>query len=282
MDMSIFDSSPLSNCTICVLTHNRKEQLCLTLSNIREEFGEDFINVVVLNNGSSDSTTDFLNQLSGEWPQLKVVHSNENLGCAMGREITWKEAPSDYILSMDDDIIVERCSLLAMLHILREENGAGIVSPIIIDSVSGRTLNPIAGNSLNADFFYEGCFLIRASLIHAIGYLDPVLAIAGEGLDYSIRARKAGFSIVRSPGARVLHVDRVRDADQTMRRRQDWLWSFSYLYWKNYSPPVALILSIRIFVAHVASAFPLYGWGFCLSLPRYAVSGAMHGRRFRV
>jgi GT2 family glycosyltransferase len=252
--------------------------LVATLANLQKEFSDDDIKIVVLNNGSTDSTADFLDSIKEPWPQLTVVHSKENLGCARGRETAWNNTKSEFVLSLDDDIIISRNGLLEMLRLLEAENGGGLVSPLIVDSASRRVLNPVIGNPFRAKFFYEGCFLFRSKLVDVVGYLDPMLAVAGEGLDYSIRIRRSGFNILRSPGVLVEHVDRVRDSLQLQSRRKKWLWCFCYLYWKNYFLPLALLLSIKDFLAHFRSGTIAFGWRFGLSLFRPAISGARQGR----
>ncbi len=123
---------------------------------------------------------------------------------------------------------------------------------------------------------------LRSSVLSGVGFFDPILAIAGEGLDYSIRLNKAGYSIRRAPDVVVEHVDRIRPEIDLAGRRKKWLWSFCYLYFKNFGVLRATILSLRVFIAHIRTGWPLYGFSFVVSLPSEAISGARFGLRNRV
>src|SRR5574340_107892 len=105
-DAFMSDAVTLARCSICVLTHNRCAQLIEALAKLRKEFSGDDIKIIVLNNGSTDDTANFLDRTTKEWSQLIVIHSKENLGCARGREMAWNNAKSELVLSMDDDSII--------------------------------------------------------------------------------------------------------------------------------------------------------------------------------
>lgn len=272
------EPAPLSSVTVCILTHNRCEQLAATLDNLRKELGNDDIDIVVCNNGSTDATADYLTSVAEDWQQLVVINSKDNLGCAEGRNCTWNRVKTEFILSLDDDIMISRTAVVEMLGLLQPQKDCGLVSPIIVDSVSRRVLNPVADNSTHAKTFYEACLLLRSEMLCTVGNFDPVLVVAGEGLDFSIRLRRAGYYILRAPEVVVEHVDRIREGPQAADRRVKWLWSFAYVYRKHYPFPIAAALILKELFAHARSGRRIFGWRYCLSLLRPALSGARHGK----
>ena len=267
----------LEQCCICVLAFNRSDQLEITLMHLREEFESSGVEVIVLNNGSTDDTRETLNGIKQQWPELKVINSEVNLGCSKGREVLWRESGADYVLSIDEDILISRQDLEVMLQRVTSCSRGGLVSPLIEDSVSHKVLNPIQGNLENAKFFYEGCFLLSAQLIEDVGYFDADLLYAGEGLDYSIRLQKAGYRILREPSVCVTHVDRVRGESDWSGRRLEWAYSFAYLYWKNHPPVVACWLSLRNLLAHYRKSFFQNGMAYCVTLTKSWLAGARKG-----
>lgn len=269
----------ISQCSICILTFNRQDQLPVTLKNLYNEVRGFDIEVIILNNGSTDDTSAILSQIGEDWKALAIINSKKNVGCAQGREILWRRAHGKYIISMDDDIIVNWSGLIDMFNLLESTENAGIVSPTILDSKSGRILNSTAAKITIATSFYEGCFAIKSELIDRIGYLDPALFVAGEGLDYSIRLRQAGFKIIRAADIIVEHVDRMRSNTQEEARRTDWVWSFAYLYFKNYSILFAFLKTSKIIISHIRTGLPLFGWKFSIRSIRAVMLGAWCGRR---
>lgn len=60
-------------------------------------------------------------------------------------------------------------------------------------------------NQLESDFATGCCVLIRRELIETIGFMDDSFFLYWEDVDYSIRAREAGFSIKLDPSAIIWH-----------------------------------------------------------------------------
>lgn len=237
--------------------------------------------IIVLNNGSSDDTSVRLTAIKGDWPELIVIDSPTNLGCSKGREVLWRETVTDYVLSIDEDILLTRQDLEVMLEEIEAEQAVGLISPLIQDSVTSKVLNPVQGDAADAEFFYEGCFLLSMGLIRQVGYFDSELKYAGEGLDYSIRLRRAGYRIVRASAVCVTHVDRVRESCDWSQRRVQWAYSFAYLYWKNYGPPVALWFSLKNLCAHFRKSLFRYGVLYCFKLSSSWLSGVRAGIKRR-
>jgi len=272
----------LDRCTICVLTYNRSDQLTLTITNLVNEFINDNIKIIVVNNGSTDDTRNNLKELKRVFDKLEIIDSFENLGCARGREVAWRIATTEYILSMDDDIRISRNGLLCMLQTLSANNRTGLVSPIIIDAISLVALNPVDCNNSFEKSFYEACFLFKRIMLSDVGYLDPALTIAGEGLDYSIRMRKLDYLIKRDPDVKVMHFDRIRDLKTLTARNVKWLESFCYVYWKNFTPPLALIYSLRRFLGHLRVDLFSFRLLTGLTLLNAVILGSKNGRKARV
>ena len=268
----------LSQVTVVVLSYNRKDQLPKTVSHLLEIVRRTGCELMIVDNASSDGALDAVRPLLLDQPCVRLLANDKNMGVSEGRNIGWRAASRDFILSIDDDILLSEYDILEMLNIARQNDDAGIVSPDIVDSRTGRVLNgSLKEENGSASLFYEGCFFISRAALSDVGYLDPVLHIAGEGMDYSLRLRAAGYVIKRSHDTKVVHIDRVRSVEETSDRRKKWLWSFSYVYWKNLDTKTALVRSIKTFLAHTRSGVFLFGLRFVVSLPRVFYMGARAG-----
>jgi GT2 family glycosyltransferase len=268
----------MKDVTICLLTHNRQEQLRITLDNLYEQFGSA-ICVMVLNNGSTDNTDALLKEFSSGHSNIQMFNSFTNLGVSKGRSFLWEKVQTPYILSMDDDIVLSSEALRSMVSSLIFNGSTGVVSPNIKDSKSGKLANTHFLSKLPT--FYEACFLIRKDVIESIGAFDSRLMFAGEGMDYALRLRKAGFQVFRDTCATVVHYDRERTNEDWYTRRLQWLWCFCFVYWKNLTPASALYWTLRNMMAHARTGFSLFGVGFVAKLPRQALAGAIAGVKAR-
>lgn len=273
----IMNAEFVNNTSICVVTYNREDRIEATLLNLVEQFGEG-TQILVLDNCSVDGTPDILRGLNNRFRGLEVFRSKSNLGVAKGRQFLWDKVKTPLILSLDDDVIIPKSSLNSMCEVIFSGARIAIVSPTILDSESQRIINIELEND-RLPTFYEACFLIRKKVVDTIGGFDCALIYAGEGLDYALRLKKAGLEIYRDLSATVTHYDRKRTSIDWYVRRQQWLRSFCYVYWKNLSPAKAIFWSAHNLLAHAKNGAPILGLRFALSLPKHALLGSMAGLR---
>lgn len=281
--MTLNPAPDLSNISIVVLSYNRKDALRRNLPVLSALVEQNGCELIVVDNASTDGSPEMIAEALAGHRNMQFIVNDANLGVSDGRNAGWRLASREFIAAIDDDIEISAYALAKMLETARQEPDIGLISPDIVDSTTGRTINEhcreVAGT---APFFYEACFLLPRSVLAKVGYLDSNLAVAGEGMDYSLRLRKAGFRIIRISSAQVVHVDRIRTDQTTADRRRKWLWSFCYVYWKNMKAIPATWYSIRVFLAHVRTGGQLFGLSFVVSLPGSAISGSFAGRVARI
>ncbi len=265
---------------ICIITHNRKENLIVTLDKIIDQVS-DIANILVLDNGSDDGTEDALRD-ADILDRIRYLKSSVNRGVSRGRNILWRLSSSEYLLSMDDDILISRASICEMIALCRQENSAAIISPIIVNAETGQIQNPVKVKASRNSLLYEGCFLLPRTVLNRIGYLDRRLMYAAEGWDYAHRMRQAGYQIKRAPEVRVFHFERDRPKTQDAKRRLAWVWSFAYAYTKNLPALKAVFFTAMNSAAHLKSGVPLFGLRFAVAIPGRALSGVRAGRAEKV
>lgn len=265
---------------ICILTYNRRTQLLITLENIVQQIG-DQANILVLDNGSNDGTEHAVRK-SKILSEITFFRSNINRGVCRGRNILWRLSRGKYIISLDDDIIISRVSVFDMIEVCERDPNVAVVSPLIKDVNRGNYLNAIKKENRYNIRLYEACFLLRRSALKYVGYLDWKLKFAGEGFDFAQRTIQADFKVERVPHVTVLHYDRVRSEAEESQKRFAWLWSFAYVYSKNFSLLLSALLTVRNFAAHIRTGVPRFGLAFALTLPIHAWKGFWAGRRERL
>ncbi|WP_158594197.1 glycosyltransferase family 2 protein [Cohnella faecalis] len=99
--------------SIVILTHNQLHITKLCLDSIRAFTGPSYETIVV-DNGSSDGTTDFLRSQ----PDVKAIFNSENKGFAKGCNQGWEVSSGDCVLFLNNDTIVTPGWLEAMLEVL--------------------------------------------------------------------------------------------------------------------------------------------------------------------
>ncbi len=131
--------------SIVIPTWNRKNDLgkCLTSIN---KLNYPSIEVIVVDNGSSDGTREML---QNEYPDIKVISNENNLGAPYARNQGILVSSGDYIWFLDNDTeIIFPNTLSHMLDIL-EAYPAGL-------AVGGELI--VEDNIEKPDSFLEKCF----------------------------------------------------------------------------------------------------------------------------
>lgn len=114
--------------SIVQLTHNNLDQVRRCLPTVAELAARpEVVEWIVLDNASTDGTGQELCRLAPGWPKLRLILSQENLGCGGGRNVIWRQAVGDLVLSMDSDVaVLEPARLADMIRDL-ERPGVGLV-----------------------------------------------------------------------------------------------------------------------------------------------------------
>ena len=204
--------------TAVVVTYNRKvllEKVIRSLLMQTVEIGR----IIIVNNGSTDGTGEWLAAEYGNDPRFDVV-TQENVGGSGGFHRGIKEAAeleTDWIWCMDDDVFPTPSCLETLLAYASRIEGAGILCPHRLMSGraftgKARTLNlsnPFCDmhNDMvtpemveNAEWVeiegmaFEGP-LIRREVVERIGLPNRDLFILYDDTDYSYRAVRAGYKV---------------------------------------------------------------------------------------
>lgn len=86
------------------------------------------IEVIAINDGSSDNTGEILDQLTEEYPRLRVIHLAANQGKAMALNTGAMAARSDLLVCIDGDAMLERDAAAYMVVPLLENPRVGAVT----------------------------------------------------------------------------------------------------------------------------------------------------------
>ena len=90
--------------SVVVPTYNRRELLKLCLKSIfSQELPEgEEMEIIVIDDGSSDGTWDWLNEILPEHPELVLIHLNDD-GVAAARNAALDAAKGTFIRFIDSD-----------------------------------------------------------------------------------------------------------------------------------------------------------------------------------
>jgi GT2 family glycosyltransferase len=212
---------------VVILNWNGREWLEDCLASV---LGMDYPNfeVVVVDNGSIDSSVAFVRD---RFPSVHVVCNEHNLGYSAGfnRGLEFaRERGADYFLVMNNDTVIDRSALEALVETASRQDRAGFVTgkayfqrePDVLQTV-GKLEDAItwSGNHIGwgerdvgqYDALAERAFLddvftlVSAEMYDEIGGYDAQLFLQCEEFDWQARAKRSGWRLYYTPAAKLWH-----------------------------------------------------------------------------
>lgn len=266
---------PLS---VVVLSFNREPLLAQNLPNLAGNAAAFNYELIVVDNGSSDGSVDRILSIKARYPDMKALLLKENVGVAQGRNVGWKAARGELVLTLDDDVELSSTDIRAIASSMESSN-AGIAYPVITDAETDRRLVPPASAAGSLANYPGACHIIRRAVFDAIGYHDTTSRFGGEELEFSMRARAAGFGIAQFEEVVVRHRSVGQTQAARQRRLESWAQSHAEVLARRLSLPRALLFTSRLGISWTLRGFENLGvLGSWLTI-RATIQGLRNGRK---
>jgi hypothetical protein len=137
--------------------------------------------------------------------ELSYVHFGANLGSAGGHNRLFGLSGSDLVLVINPDAYASPRLLCELVGGLEED--VGVVEARQLPLEHPKAHDPHTGD---VSWASGACFLVRSAVIKTTGGFDPeVFFMYCDDVDFSWRARLAGWRVVHRPQARVFHDKRL-------------------------------------------------------------------------
>ncbi|MFU8812921.1 MAG: glycosyltransferase [Balneolaceae bacterium] len=215
--------------TIAICTYNRESYLRDTLRDLTVQKGE--INgaaILVIDNNSQDGTETAVHNYMSANPRIDIRYVREQKqGLSHARNRAFAEAESEYLLFIDDDVVLPAHFTESALNMVQDfEHPSCGGGRIFVQFDNGdpdwipRELMPMFGLHDLGDasrpyppdnFPRGGNMLIHRTVFEAVGEFDPHLGRKGKGLAGSeekaffAEARERGFPLLYLPQLELHH-----------------------------------------------------------------------------
>jgi GT2 family glycosyltransferase len=294
------DASKRSVCAVIV----NWNQPALTIECIHSLLRQSHssIEIILVDNGSTDDSNRLILE---QFPELRIVEINENLGYAPAANFgiySALNAGAGFILLMNNDAVADK-NMIA--HLLKQYlPDTGILAPVVyffdrpekVWSAGGR-LRPLLlertedvaefkeNESLESDFiekdFVTGCcMLIPASVFRSVGLLDERFRMYYDDADFCYRVRERGLRILLVPAAKAWHRVAASSSGRNTPNERYWMAKSSVLFFRKHAtqPQSLFIIPYRIGSA-IRTIFGLLVKGKIGTARAYLI-GLWHGLRY--
>jgi GT2 family glycosyltransferase len=204
------------NVSIIILNWNSYNLTKKCLLSLKKSTNLDCAEVIVVDNGSIDGSGE---NIKKEFPWIKLIRSEKNLGFGGGCNLGMKHAKGNYFLLLNNDIVFYKDCLSDMVRLANSDEKIAAVG--LADSVSTYlSIRGIRGffyrilfcltfqrtpikkydgiKYMKADNLVFAAVLLRRDVIKRVGYLDAknFYPIYGEDQDWCYRAKNAGYKLL--------------------------------------------------------------------------------------
>ncbi|MBN1878770.1 glycosyltransferase family 2 protein [bacterium] len=235
--------------SIITISTNEGDQLADSIRSVRAGSEGLTVEYFVIDNGSTDSTSDVLNQ----YQDIHVIRQRTRIGFATNNNLAILRSTGRYVLLLNPDTIMDPDTLPFMVHYMDGHTDIGAASCKLVnpDGSIQHTARrfPTAGaiiarwahldrlypgmrllrNYLMSDWDHEterdvdwlvGAFImVRREVIEQVGPLDPAFdPLYYEDIDWCYRIRKNGWRIRYVPYVKTVHLY-DRESAQTLFNR---------------------------------------------------------------
>ena len=213
------------NILIIIVNYNGKELLEKSLPSIVKYTNAD---ICVVDNNSTDDSLSFL---KNNYPSIKLIESEENLGYGNAHNLALETHPNyNYYVFMNNDITVTSNWLEEMIKVFNTKEGVGAVGPKILlsEKKDEKYLINSAGMDINKHLMaydrYEGEYddekyntvekvdgicgavmLLSKEVIEKVKGFNPKMFLYYEDVDLSLRIRDLGYDIYYCGNSVVYH-----------------------------------------------------------------------------
>ena len=223
--------------SVVLVNWNTRDLLRTCLASLRAHLPPLAHEIIVVDNGSSDGSTEMV---AREFSDVQLVQNGENLGFGRANNVGMARARGEFLLLLNTDACLVDGGVHALVERLRLRPEVGLIGPRLVGAngmlqASAHrfvTLGRLALEELGlykllpdrrvAELFLGGywphagervvdwvsgaCMLVRRCVFERTGGFDPTIFLYGEDEEWCERIRRAGWSVLFSPVATVLHL----------------------------------------------------------------------------
>ena len=160
--------------------------------------------IVLVDDGSTDGTLDWLQASAADFPHVKSYLQNHQ-GPAAARNLGVEKATGDTIIFIDSDLVVTESFLVAHFEALTNAESDRIFTygrVINTSNFDSPTSEPYKLTDFSAAYFATGNVAISRHWLDKAGLFDRRFQLYGwEDLELGVRLKKLGLKLIKCPDA---------------------------------------------------------------------------------
>ena len=177
----------------------------------------------------NDSTKDEASSIQKNYPKVRVIRSEKNLGFAGGNNLGIKAAIGKYIFLVNNDTVFKDFNIQSLIDRLESSPKIGVVCPKIHfawgnDLIQFTGYTPLSGVTVRnksigfgeedkgqydtphlTPYAHGAAMMIKREIIDKVGLIPECYFLYYEELDWSMMITRAGYEIWYEPACTIYH-----------------------------------------------------------------------------
>ncbi len=208
--------------SVVIPTYNRLPILQKCLRSLENQQNCDLVRdyeVIIVDDGSSDQTLEWLDTHHAEFPHVRCL-SQVHQGPAAARNLGVEQAQGDTIIFIDSDLVVTETFLKShaeALAIAQKQSDQVFTYGRVINTCNfeNPTAEPYKITDFSAAYFATGNVAISRHMLLKAGLFDTQFKLYGwEDLELGVRLKTLGLKLIKCPEAVGYHWHPAFNLDQ--------------------------------------------------------------------
>jgi N-acetylglucosaminyl-diphospho-decaprenol L-rhamnosyltransferase len=229
-------TGPGAELTVVVVNFNSGDAVGKCVRSIHESAGESGVDVVIVDNRSSDGSAD---RAARDFPGTRLIRNSENLGFAAAANQGMRATDAEFVFLLNPDAEIIAGTLAGFLKVARDRPKAGALGALVRDpdgsiypsarkvptlteglahTVLGfarpdnrftrryKLLDWDRGSERRVEWVSGSSMLLRRAALDQVGLFDERYFMYVEDMDLCTRLRQAGWEVWFSPELEIEHV----------------------------------------------------------------------------
>jgi GT2 family glycosyltransferase len=219
--------------SILIITRNTVGLLKGLIASLEndKEIWQRGIEIIVVDNGSTDGTAEFI---TASFPQITLLKNDTNRGFAAAVNQGWHTARGEIVLLLNSDTCVLPNEIARVIDFMAENPQVGVAGPALVyeDLSPQRSFASVPSliEEMVPKFLLElaaprrrggktwgsrtpepvesligAALFVKRSVLEELGGFDERFFFFLEETDFCVRAKQAGWQVMFLPSARIIH-----------------------------------------------------------------------------
>ena len=207
---SLLDQEDAHDVTIGIVACNYVDDVRRVVSSALKSSGDHDMEMVVLDNGSTDETGEYLDDLASSDSRVRVIHADHVLGEAAAKNIVLKQSLGKFVILLDTSVEVTG-DLIGPVKKMLSDDQVGVAGPFGLRTDNLHHFHDGEGESGDMDAMQAYCFAFRRKELLKVGLMrESFRFYRNLDIDYSFHFKEQGKRIVADQSLPVVqHEHRV-------------------------------------------------------------------------